>query len=91
MPEPKRVWRSGVRFDCPDCGKLWKDDPEHAETIGEGCPSCGGDLRLVGQGERMVEHAQWFRCLGCGRLYMKRRGEVVPTKARAGFDEFAAF
>jgi len=91
MPETKRVWRSGVRFDCPECGKLLKDDADHAESIECGCPKCGGDLRLVGQGERMVEHAQWFRCLDCERLYMKRRREIVETKPRNGFDEFTTF
>lgn len=91
MASGKRVWRSGVRFDCPDCGKLWKDDAEHSKAIENGCPTCGGDLRLVGQGERMVEHAQWFRCLGCEHLYMKRRGEIVETKPRNGFEEFTAF
>lgn len=91
MAEPKRVWRSGVRFDCPDCGKLLKDDAEHAAVIADGCPRCSGDLRLVGQGERMVENAQWYRCLACKQLYMKRRGEIVETKPRNGFDEFATF
>lgn len=86
-----RIWRSGVRFDCPDCGKLLKDDDQHSETLGSGCAACGGDLRLVGQGERMVEHAQWYRCLACHALFMKRRGEVVETRPRSGFDEFTQF
>jgi phage FluMu protein Com len=88
MTDQKRVWRSGVRFDCAECGKLLKDDAEHSESIDSGCPKCGGNLRLVGQGERMVEHAQWFRCLACEQLYMKRRGEIVETKPRSGFVEF---
>jgi predicted RNA-binding Zn-ribbon protein involved in translation (DUF1610 family) len=87
----KRVWRSGVRFDCAECGRLLKDDPDHAATIHNGCTSCGGELRLVGQGERMVEHAQWFRCLSCTRLFMKRRGELVETKPRNGFEQFTQF
>jgi len=87
----KKVWRSGVRFDCPECGKLLKDDPYHAAVIEAACPGCEGDLRLVGQGERMVESAQWYRCLGCKRLYMKRRGEIVETKPRNGFVEFTQF
>lgn len=91
MSKETRVWRSGVRFDCPDCGKLWKDDARHAEIIESGCPKCSGDLRLVGLGERMVEHAKWFRCLKCEQLYMKRRGEIVETKPRNGFEEFTTF
>jgi hypothetical protein len=90
-PSTKRVWRSGVRFDCPECGKLLKDDVKHAETMAGGCASCGGDLRLVGRGERMVEGALWFRCLSCDQLYMKRRGEVVETRPRSGFEEFTRF
>ena len=91
MTVSKRVWRSGVRFDCPDCGLLLKDDEAHALVLAGCCEACGGDLRLVGQGERMVENAQWFRCLGCEALYMKRRGEIVETKPRAGFVEFTEF
>jgi hypothetical protein len=87
----KRVWRSGVRFDCPECGKLLKNDPEHATLLIAGCAKCHGDLRLVGQGERMVESAAWYRCLDCKQLYMKRRGEIVETKPRSGFDEFTQF
>jgi hypothetical protein len=37
----------------------------------------------------MVEFAQWYRCIGCSGLYMNRRGEIVETKPRNGFDEFA--
>ncbi len=85
------MWRSGVRFDCPDCGKLLKDDGDHARAIVAGCASCGGDLRLVGQGERLVQNAEWYRCLACKRLYMKRRGEIVETKPRSGFEEFTRF
>lgn len=88
MAEKKRVWRSGVRFDCPECGKLLKDDSEHADHIEGACEKCGGTLRLVGHGEAMVQGAMWYRCLDCKALYMKRRGEIVPTKPRSGFDEF---
>lgn len=87
----KRVWRSGVRFDCPDCGRLWKDDDEHAEHLDNGCDKCGGALRLVGQGEQLVQGADWFRCLDCKQLYMRRRGEIVRTKPRSGFAEFTKF
>jgi uncharacterized C2H2 Zn-finger protein len=91
MAEAKRRWRAGVRFDCPDCGRLWKDDADHAEHLVDGCAECQGTLRLVGAGERMVEGADWFRCLDCRQLYMRRRGEVVPTRPRSGFAEFTEF
>jgi uncharacterized protein with PIN domain len=70
---------------------LLKDDAEHAPAVDGGCATCGGTLRLVGKGEALVEHAEWYRCLGCKRLYMKRRGEIVETKPRSGFEEFTAF
>lgn len=91
MSTTKPIRRSGVRFDCPECGKLLKDDAEHSAIFASGCTKCGGDLRLVGQGERIVEYAQWFRCLSCHALYMYRRGDIVPTKPRTGFEEFTAF
>lgn len=78
-----------MRFDCAECGRLLKDDAEHAEEIPNGCLACAGTLRLVGRGERMVEFAMWFRCLKCRALFMRRRGELVPTKPRSGFAEFA--
>lgn len=77
-----------MRFDCPECGKLWRDD-EHAEQLAAQCPSCAGDLRLVGMGERMVEFARWYRCASCEGLFMRRRGEIVETKPRSGFAEYA--
>jgi hypothetical protein len=46
---------SGVRFDCPDGGLLWRDDLPHAEVRPEHCLDCGGTLGLVGLGERIVE------------------------------------
>lgn len=79
-----------MRFDCPECGLLLKEDAVHAETHDESC-SCGGELRLVARGERMVEHAKWYRCESCEQLYMQRRGEVVETRPRAGFEEFTRF
>lgn len=88
MVAGKKVWRAGVRFDCPECGSLWRDD-EHAERLVAQCPGCSGDLRLVGMGERIVEFARWYRCESCQLLYMRRRGEIVPTKPRSGFEQFA--
>ena len=73
------------------CGTLLKDDGEHAEVLVGGCSACGGNVRLVGQGEQIVQFAQWFRCLDCKGLYMFRRGDLVPTKPRNGFEEFTQF
>lgn len=87
-PRAKRVWRSGVGFDCPDCGLLWRDDAVHGEIRPEPCGDCGGVVRLVGAGERMVESAKWYRCLSCSQLWMWRRRELVRTGTRAGMDEF---
>jgi hypothetical protein len=88
---PRKAWRSGVSFACERCGRLWKDDPEHSEIRPNGCPSCGEDLWLVGAGDPSVGRARWFRCRGCMRLYMFRRGELVETKPRSGFEEFTRF
>lgn len=86
----KRVYRSGVRFDCAQCGKLFKDDADHAPIMGGACLKCGGDIRLVAIGEDMqlVGDAKWFRCLSCKQLLMRRRAELVLTQPRAGFREF---
>jgi hypothetical protein len=86
-----RVYRSGVHFDCPECGLLWKDDAVHGETKPGACSECGGDIRLVGVGNRIVESARWFRCGSCRALFMQRRGEIVPTGPWAGFDQFTEF
>jgi DNA-directed RNA polymerase subunit RPC12/RpoP len=89
----KRVYRSGARFDCAECGKLLRDDDEHSVIVKGGCPSCRGDLRLVAVGEDMqlVGDARWFRCMACKVLYMQRRSELVPTQPRMGFKEFTQF
>lgn len=89
----KRIQRSGVTFTCPECGKLWKDDNEHAPILEGACLECGSDLRLVGKGTNpaIVGDADWFRCTKCSQLYMRRRGELVKTRPRAGFTEFTEF
>lgn len=90
MAAEKRVWRSGVRFDCPECGTLLREDELHRKTHDSPCQECGGALRLVAFSDsRMTGDARWFKCEGCGRLYMFRRGELVTTQPRAGFAEFA--
>jgi uncharacterized protein with PIN domain len=55
----------------------------------DSCPDCQGQLRLVGKGEQLVEFAEWYRCEACEGLFMRRRGEIVPTKPRTGFEQFA--
>jgi predicted RNA-binding Zn-ribbon protein involved in translation (DUF1610 family) len=88
----RRIWRSGVRFNCPECGRLWRDDADHAPVLAKSCAACGGDFRLVGKGDSpFVQDANWYRCLGCKNLYMRRRGEIVTTKPRSGFAEFTGF
>lgn len=84
-----RIRRPGVRFDCPECGKLLRDDAEHAEQLDGAYPTCGKDLRIVGVGDFIVERARWYRCLDCQGLFMRRRGEIVETKPKTGFKEFA--
>lgn len=81
-------YRSGVHFSCPDCGLLWRDDPVHGERLRSVSPCCGADLLLVGKGNAFVGYAKWFRCQSCSGLHMLRRGEIVPTTPRSGFDEF---
>lgn len=87
-PTGKRIWRSGVRFDCPECGRLWRDDDEHGEVREGGCLTCQGDIKLVGRGESIVEFARWYRCKKCSELFMFRRGELVVTGPRSGFAEY---
>lgn len=85
-----RVWRSGVLFSCAKCGRLWRDDDEHREMLVDACPTCTGTLGLVGKGDSpAVGDANWFRCTACERLFMRRRGQIVPTQPRTGFAEFA--
>lgn len=83
-----RVRRSGVTFDCDVCGRLLRDCAVHNPPERGGCPVCRGDLRRVGVGNQLMGAATWFRCLAGGRLLMRRRGEIVPTKRRSGFGEF---
>jgi len=88
--EIRRVYRSGVRFNCPQCGLLYRDDTEHSEVISNKCMRCGHGLKLVARGENrtLVGDACWFRCTGCRQLYMRRRGSVVVTGPRSGFAEY---
>ena len=66
----------------PECGKLLRDCAEHnspippwtAQTVAAG-------LVVVGIGNAMVQNAVWLRCRACSKLWMKRRGELVETKA----------
>lgn len=37
----------------------------------------------------MVQNAVWLRCRACSKLWMKRRGELVETKPRSGFERYA--
>lgn len=84
-----KVYRSGVRFDCEQCGLLLRDDDAHADEISGACLTCGGTLRLVGVGNNLVQNARWLRCRACSQLHMQRRGEIVMTTPRNGFDEFS--
>lgn len=84
-----RIRRSGVTFDCDKCGKLLRDCAEHNAPIPRRCPLCQGDVKRVGIGDSQVGFAVWLRCLACKELLMARRGEIVPTKPRTGFREFA--
>jgi hypothetical protein len=87
-----RIFKAGVRFDCPQCGKLWKDDLEHTKLVKRGCPGCSGDIRLVAVGEDpLLSYAIWFRCIACKSLFMRRRGELIATKPRAGFGQYTEF
>jgi DNA-directed RNA polymerase subunit RPC12/RpoP len=89
MTDP-RVYRTGVRFDCPTCGKLLRDCTDHRGELEPRCSDCGGKLLMVAWGANaaLVGDAKWYRCEDCGCLYMQRRGEVAKTGSRAGFDEF---
>ena len=94
MSTTKRVYRSGVRFDCPVCGLLVKDDSEHTEILEGGCLSCQQTIKLVAVGEdaQLVgKGTKWFRCTACKQLHMFRRGELVLAQPRAGFNEFTQF
>jgi hypothetical protein len=83
-----RVHKAGVFFDCVECGKLLRECIEHNPPDPPTCPECSGALRTVGIGNAMVQYAVWLRCGACKKLWMRRRGAVVETKPRAGFDRY---
>jgi DNA-directed RNA polymerase subunit RPC12/RpoP len=83
-----RIHKAGVFFDCTECGKLLRDCTEHNPPNPAACPDCSATIRIVGIGNAMVQNAVWLRCLGCGKLWMRRRGEVVETRDRSGFERF---
>lgn len=74
-----RVHKAGVFFDCA----------EHNASNPPVCPGCGAALVVVGIGNAMVQNAVWLRCRTCSKLWMKRRGEVVETRPRSGFERYA--
>lgn len=41
-----RTYRAGVYFDCPECGRLWRDDDEHAAVIDAVATSAGATFGL---------------------------------------------
>ena len=92
--EPERVKpliRSGVRYNCLECGLLLKDDTDHEIRMDGACLSCDGDLRVVAlAANSLVGDARWLRCLSCERLHMFRRRELVKTTERSG-SEFTLF
>lgn len=85
-----RIYRTGVRFDCQTCGKLLRDCTQHRTPLESPCADCGGDLMIVAWGENkaLVGDAKWYRCNKCRSLHMQRRGKIVKTGPRTGFDEF---
>ncbi len=89
MSVHKKIHRNGVDFTCSRCGRLLRDCIEHNPADVGACPSCDGDLRKVGVGNNLVGNAVWYRCEHCGGYFMHRRGELVETHARNGFEEFA--
>ena len=84
----RRRFKAGVFFDCERCGRLLRDCDEHHPTDQQ-CPDCLAPLRVVGVGNAMVEGAVWLRCLACKELFMRRRGELVHTRPRAGFETYS--
>jgi phage FluMu protein Com len=89
MSEKARVHKAGVWFDCDQCGKLLRDCGEHHLADPSECPACKGELRVVGIGNTMVQFAIWSRCRSCMKLWMLRRGELVETKPRSGFEQWS--
>jgi hypothetical protein len=85
-----RPWRAHVDFACPSCGRLLVECSEHLES-GDSCLGCGASTKLVGIGTANVGNARWYRCMSCGQLHMRRRGEFVKTGERAGTEQFGSF
>jgi len=84
----RRIVRAGVFFDCKECGELLFKCESHNPKKTGACPDCAGDLKKVALGTAMTGYAIWYRCLACRALFMQRRDELVPAKARPGFNEF---
>ena len=84
-----RVHKAGVFFDCPECGRLLRDCRDHNPPSPADCPGCGAALGIVGIGNAMVQNALWLRCRGCKKLWMKRRGQLVETRPRSGFERYS--
>lgn len=90
MADIKPIVRNGARFNCEVCGELLREDDFHRRVHESSCDKCGGELRLVAYSvTKMTGDAKWFKCEDCSQLFMHRRGELVETQPRGGFDQFA--